>query len=778
MRPGLFLILLASFPAAAPAGLREDLEPFLDRHCYACHDDIDSEGGLNLLDLKLDPENPANRTLWEKVFHRVEAGEMPPKKKKRPDPETISGFLKALENPLVEADRRDLARTGRVHARRLTAIEYENALHDLLGIDLPLANELTADADKGFTTTADSQQISHFHLNNYLRVADFALEEAFGRALDGDEIFRKEFTAKEICSPGKGNNRGPQLWQGKAISWYSRLQFAGRITETRVPAPGWYRVRIHELEAVNPGPDGSTWGTLQTGSGFSNEPLLYPMGLVEATRQPTTVTFEGWMRGDHMLVFKPNEAGLKSLPSKGGSFTFGDRDLAKAGFTGFQFDRVTIERIYPNAPRRLVRTLLFDDHDPAKATAEPWPVLDQLITRFASRAFRRPVPPSLLRPYRELAEGELKAGKPFTRALRSAYHAILCSPYFLTFVEKPGPLDDHALAARLSFLLWKTLPDGPLRQLADEGKLRDPQILHQQIDRLLAHPKAARFLRDFTDQWLDLRNLDATQPDPGRFRNFDLPLQLSLADETRSFLDALIRENRPVTNLLQSDFGYLNTRLRDHYQLKDVKLTPGQGLQRVSLAPDQRSGLLTQAAILKVTADGSVTSPVLRGVWVNERLLGRHIPPPPENVPAIEPDIRGAVSIRDQLAKHTDSTSCASCHDRIDPSGFALESFDPIGQFRTRYGSKKDSAKVDPSGRTPDGVEFDSFFAWRRIYLRQPEMLARAFATQILRYGVGGDLRFSDRPHLQLILDQAASKNHGLRTLIHAALASDIFLHK
>lgn len=778
MRFGFFLIFLASCPTSVSADLREELEPFLDQHCYACHDDIDQEGGLNLLDLEFEAGNRENRAVWEKVFHRVESGEMPPQKKTRPDPETLSHFLTNLKGPLIEADRRDLAQTGRVHGRRLTAIEYENALHDLLGIDLPLANELTADADQGFTTTADTQQISHFHLNNYLRVADLALEEAFGRALSGDETFRQEFSAPEICSPGKGNNRGPQLWKGQAISWFSRLQFAGRITRTRVPASGWYRVTIHNLEAVNPGPDGSTWGTLQTGSGFSDEPLLYPMGLVEATREAKTVTFDGWMREAHLLVLKPNEAGLKSLPSKGGNFTFEDRDFAKAGFTGFRFDRITIERIYPNASRRLVQTLLFGDHDPANAAADPSAALDPLLIRFASRAFRRPITPALIRPYQKLAKHEIEAGQSFEHALRRAYHAILCSPYFLTFVEEPGPLDDHALAARLSFLLWKTLPDGPLRRLADEGKLRDPQILHQEIARLLAHPKAERFIRDFSDQWLDLRHLDATQPDPGRFRNFDLPLQLSLAEETRAFLSALIRENRPVTQLLHSDFGFLNTRLRDHYGLKEVKLTLGHGLQRVPLAPEQRSGLLTQASILKVTADGSVTSPVLRGVWVNERILGRTIPPPPENIPAIEPDIRGAVSIRDQLAKHTDATSCASCHDKIDPAGFALESFDPIGQFRSRYGSKKDSAKVDPSGRTPDGEAFDSFWAWRKIYLRQPERLARAFATQVLRYGVGGDLRFSDRPHLELILDQAARKNHGLRSLIHAALASDIFLHK
>ncbi|MFT6577494.1 MAG: hypothetical protein ACJA16_005711, partial [Akkermansiaceae bacterium] len=280
------------------------------------------------------------------------------------------------------------------------------------------------------------------------------------------------------------------------------------------------------------------------------------------------------------------------------------------------------------------------------------------------------------------------------------------------------------------------------------------------------------------DQWLDLRDIDATQPDPKRFRSFDLPLQHSMLQETRAFVTELIKSNKPITQILKSDFGFLNTRLRDHYGLKNIEVTPGAGLQKVPLEPIHRSGLLTQASILKVTADGSVSSPVLRGVWINERILGRHISPPPPNTPAIEPDIRGAVSIRDQLAKHTKSTSCASCHYKIDPPGFALESYDPIGRYRVAYGNKKNSAKVDPSGITTDGQKFKDFAGWRHIYLQKPDVLAHAFVSQILSYGSGGKIRFSDRPHIDKILKQARPKQFGVRTLIHAALTSPTFLTK
>lgn len=773
-----FLFFFSALVTCLQANVRKDVDFFLEQHCYDCHDDIDNEGGLNLLDLKFDTGNPKNRALWETVFQRVEAGEMPPKKKKRPKAGAITGFLKKLEAPLIEADREELSKTGRVHVRRLTAREYENSLRDLLGIDIPLAGELTADADEGFNTNAKTQQISHFHLDNYLRVSAKALDEAFARALKGDQQFRREYSAKDIANYGGGNDRGPQLWKGKAISWHSQMQFAGRITQTRVPDHGWYRITIDDFDAVNPGADGYLWGTLQTGSGYSNEPLLYSIGIVEATKQPKTKIFEGWMQKDHMLVFKPNEANLKSLPSEGGSFSFEGRDFEKMGFAGFRFEKITIERIYPVGDRKQVRSHLFADFDLEELKTIPGPALSKLIRRFASRAFRRPVTKQQIAPYEQLAAEQLKSGDSFPKALRSAYHAILCSPKFLTFVEKPGPLDEHAIATRLSFLLWKTLPDRQLRKLANDGRLREPEVFRGQIERLLAHEKSSRFIEDFTDQWLDLRDIDATQLDPRRFRDFDLPLQQSLKTETQGFVAELIAENRPVTQLLKSDTGFLNTRLRDHYKLEGIKLTPGGGLQKVGLESAHRSGLLTQASILKVTADGSVTSPVLRGVWVNERILGRHIPPPPESVPAIEPDIRGAVSIRDQLAKHTNSTSCASCHDKIDPSGFALESYDPIGQYRIAYGDKKNSAKVDPSGVTPDGVRFETFDSWRAIYLKRPEILTRTFARQVLRYGIGADLRFSDRPHLEQIVAETSQKGYGLQSILQAALSSEIFLNK
>ncbi|MDB4537722.1 DUF1592 domain-containing protein, partial [Akkermansiaceae bacterium] len=618
----------------------------------------------------------------------------------------------------------------------------------------------------------------------YLRAADVALEEAFKRAVKGDAAFKKVYSPKVLTTTqrGSGNYRGPEFREGKAIAWPMTLQFYGRMYPTRVPADGWYRVTISDVDAVNVGPDGAVWGIVQSSSGSSAEPLLYPVGLIEATENPRTLTYKAWIKQGHSLIIKPEKGGQKSARAgQGGNVKYQGRNLEKEGFQGIRFGEITMERIYPNATRWELRSKVFQGisfQDLKSEDFDQEAAFKKLIKGFARRAFRGQVSDEALKPYLALAGETYAEEKNFVLALRKAYHAILCSPYFLTFVEEPGDLSDEAVASRLSYLLWKSLPDEPLLKLAEQKKLRDPKVLAAQIERMLAHQKSRRFVDSFGDQWLDLRKIDFTQPDPRRFRSFDYPLQQSMLSETREFLSEMITKDLGVSNLLRSDFGFLNTRLLKHYGMKEVKVKSGEGLQKVALDPMKRSGLLTQGSILKITADGSVTSPVLRGVWVNERILGRHIPPPPPNVPAVEPDIRGAVSIRDQLAKHSKEASCIGCHAKIDPAGFALESFDPVGLFRTKYGSKPKSATVDPSGKTPDGLPFNGYHGWRMIYLGKPEMLARSFASQLLQYATGGEIYFSDRVYLDEIVEKSRSQDYGMKSIIHACLQSPVFFKK
>lgn len=759
----------------AGASLPAPLAGFLDQHCLECHDGDVQKGGLDLTALPFELGDRNAFAQWQRVFERVHDGEMPPAKKERPEPSLREAFLAGLKQPLVEADAADIAANGRVRGRRLTRSEYQHTLHDLLGIDIPLEVLLPEDGSAhGFQTVASAQQLSHHQLARYLDAADLALDEAFTRAMDGDKPYQKHHTPREMGVHRGGNNRMPEYRGNHTIAWPITLQFFGRLPATSVPADGWYRVTLREVHAINPGPGGSVWGTLRSGACASSAPMLYMLGLVEATAAPRDLTYEAWIQKGHMLEIRPNDATLRRAPTgaTGGNVSFAGRDLEKEGYQGIAFTGIDVERIHPNGERQKVKDSLFGK---GGIEAMKKGELDGLVVRFAERAFRRPVTEAQTSPYRELARKALMDGEKPAEALRSAFRAILCSPRFLTFLEAPGRLDEHALASRLSYALWRSMPDAELLRLAGEGRLSDPAVLAAQVDRLLDDAKAERFVVGFTDQWLKLSQIDFTTPDIRLYRDFDPVVQESMLQETRTYFAELIGRDLAVTHLVDSDFAFLNERLARHYR-GDWKLQPGGGLQKIALKPaDLRGGLVTQGAILKVTADGTSTSPVVRGVFVNERLLGTHIPPPPPGVPAIEPDIRGATSIRDQLEKHRNNESCASCHKTIDPPGFALENYDPVGVWRQKYGQGGKGVKIDPTGRTPEGQAFEDILAWKRIYTAQAAPLARGFVRHFLTYATGAPPRFSEEPAVEAVVARVAAEGHGLRSLLRAAVLSDIF---
>lgn len=766
-----FLMFTAAVSAASPPP--EPLLSFLDQHCYNCHDADEKKGDLDLTALAFNLSDKGSFQQWRHVFDRVHHGEMPPKKKTPPAPAEREAFLAALRPSLLAADQSDIAAQGRVRGRRLTRNEYEHTLHDLLGIDLPLKPLLPEDPSvQGFETVAEGQQLSHHLLARYLDTADQALREAFQRALSGDAEYRMHYTPEMLLKNPSGNFRGPELRDGRSIAWSKGLVFYGR-TPTWVPEAGTYRITLRGVQAINPGADGAVWGTLRSGEAEANAPLLHLIGLIEATATPRDFVFEAWIQKGHRLEFKPNDNTLKKAPpgGRGGNVSYAGRDLAAAGFAGIAHRGIDIERIHPHADQAGVRERLLADANPAQFDAA---TQDRLIARFADQAFRRPVTAAQLAPYLKIAREARGEGAAPADALRAAYRAILCSPRFLTLVEAPGRLDDHAIAVRLSYAFWCSLPDATLRGHAAAGRLRDPAVLAGEVDRLLDHPRARRFVTSFTNQWLKLNQIDFTTPDMRLYREFDPVLQESMVQETRAYFSELVRADLGSTHLVDSDFAFLNGRLARHYRLK-VALRPGEGLQKVALnAGDRRGGFVTQGAILKVTADGTSTSPVTRGVFINERILGVHIPPPPPGVPAIEPDIRGAVSIRDQLDKHRNSESCASCHQKIDPPGFALENFDPVGVWRTHYGQGGKGVKVSGEGITPDGATFADIAAWQHLQRQRGHPLARGFAGQFLVYATGAPLRFSD----EAVIDAIASRTTGLRSLIREIVLSEPFLSK
>lgn len=435
--------------------------------------------------------------------------------------------------------------------------------------------------------------------------------------------------------------------------------------------------------------------------------------------------------------------------------------------------------------------------DPAQGlytvrSEQPLVDADRLLASFLPRAFRRPVADQTRARYVARVAERLQAGDCFESAMRWAYRAALCSPDFLYHVESPGALDDHALACRLSYFLWNSLPDERLSTLADAGKLHTSEILRGEVERLVKDSKSQRFVDDFLGQWLKLRQIAATDPDKKLYPEFSPYLQDSMVAETRAYFRELVEKDLGASYLVRSEFAMLNEKLAAHYGIPGVS---GSQIRRVPLPPDNPRGpFLTQAAILKITANGTTTSPVPRGAFVMARLLGQEPDPPPPNVPAIEPDVRGAKTIREQLDKHRNDALCASCHAKIDPPGFALESFDVIGGWRDRYRSigEGDPAprgsidpfigisfklgpRVDASGVLPDERSFPDVVAFQSLLANDAERLLKNLTQQLAIYATGRPIAFNDRERIASVVSRTAERGGGVRTLLHELVQSALF---
>ena len=421
---------------------------------------------------------------------------------------------------------------------------------------------------------------------------------------------------------------------------------------------------------------------------------------------------------------------------------------------------------------------------------------EQLIRGFLNRAYRRPVLEFEVSLFLELFRQQLQVGHGFTQSLVSTYKAVLSSPGFLFTAEQPGRLDPYALSARLSMFLWNSEPDERLRNLARSGEISDPQVLRAETERLLDDSRSRRFVEAFTDYWLDLREIDDNSPSTTLYNDYELddPLKLAALEETRLFVAELLKQDLPARNIVDSNFTFLNERLARHYGIESVT---GTAMRKVRLDEDSvRGGLMTQASVLKVTANGTTTSPVLRGAWVTERILGFETPPPPP-VPAVEPDIRGAVTIRQQIEAHRADASCSVCHARMDPPGLALESFDVLGAWRDQYRAVNEEVKahpgvgldgqkfkfhfalpVDPSGRLMDGREFDDVRQLKAMLLEDQDQIARNLLRQLTLYATGAPTGFSDRRAIETMLENTRPSQFGVRTLVHQVVQSDMFQHQ
>ena len=803
-------VVLASASAAELGG---KLEPMFDQHCYDCHDGDSKKGGLDLTELKWKPDDAENLQQWTKVFDKVQRGEMPPKKKDRPTAEVSSSFLKTLHDELHTFSRHKQESEGRVVYRRLNRTEYVNTIDDLLGIDTPLRDLLPEDGTAGgFDNIGAALNLSAVHLERYLQAADLALKEATVTTPKPEtKKIRTDYneTWHDWNAPGFQNGVWTHSLEGLlAIRWNGGNGPHGELGAWSPPVPdARYRFRIRARAMIDKeGPNAN--------ANDKKRPDRHIMLKVALADWPRT----GLTFGNTYFEMSPTEfrefeyearvpqgKTLWVSPYRTVPETPDERAMVGgicAVVEWVEIEGPLLEQWPPRGHQLLYGNLPLQPANAKVATkdlrvvsSQPEDDARRLLSAFLPKVFRRPVTDEEVTEHLALVKEQMQKGRRFDEALRAAYKMALCSSKFLFLQEKAGPLDDHALASRLSYGLWSTAPDDELDALAAQKKLHEPATLRAQTERMLASPKAKHFTQNFLGSWLNLRDIDFTQPDTKLHPEFEQYLQQSMVNETERFFDELLSRNLSVRNIVHSDFAMLNERLAEHYGIAGVK---GEQIRKVSLTPgSRRGGFITQGAVLKVSANGTSTSPVVRGAYVLDRILGTPPDPPPKNVAAIEPDIRGATTIREQLDKHRNQPACATCHANLDPPGFALENFDVTGRWRTNYRAIPDSAKdkvvnvpgtdvrfytqgrpVDPSFIMADGRPFKDVDEFKQLILAQPEQLAHCVTEKLITHFTGAQIQFADREVAEAIVHRAASSDYGLRTLVHEVIQSRVFTHK
>jgi hypothetical protein len=824
-------------------GALADSKVFLENHCFECHDGETMKGGLNLATLKPDPSDPQAFAEWVTIHDRVSAGEMPPKKKPRPKASETNSFLKTVSSSLTEFERNKDKREGRATARRLNRYEYEETLRDLLSAPyLEVKNFLPEDSEAyGFNKVGDALDVSHVQMARYLSASEFALRQVLAPQVEQPESRTNryytwdegEFFGK-IKLEGPLNRRTfpliglelqtnlmaeekprhpdisktPEVRDQRAfavvVSTYEPTEI--RFGKFRAPVSARYKVRFCTY-SVWMGPKYT-----EVSRGRRSEPVtlyaevpplsLRTLGSFDAAPDPAVQEMEVWLMAGETI--RPDAARLfRSRPPDFHNPLATPEGMPAVAFKWMEVEGPLLDQWPPTGHQVLFGNLPIQKPSTTDSSSRVEVVstnaardAESLLRNFMNHAYRAPVREKDLQPFLALIRGALQQGYSFTDAMIAGYTAVLSSPGFLYFKEKPGALDDFALAERLSYFLWNSCPDDELRRLAERHELHRPEILSRQTDRLLDDPRSRRFVNAFLDYWLDLRLIAGTAPDEQLYPEYQLDdlLVESMIGETQLFFAELVRRNLGVTNLVASDFSVLNERLASHYGIPGVE---GVRLRPVPLPPAcPRGGLLTQASILKVTSNGTTTSPVKRGAWIMARILGKPPHPPPPGTPAVEPDIRGATTIREQLAKHRNQETCAACHRNIDPAGFALESFDVMGAWRDRYRSTTQGETVtgsghnginfhfriglpvDCSGELPDGRKFSDARELKQELLTDSDQLARNLAQQLVIYATGAPVRFSDRPQMARILARSKPDGYGVRTMIHEIVRSDLFLNK
>jgi hypothetical protein len=709
--------------------------------CGQCHDDVQMEAGLDLTQAFTVDSLSKDRDLWEVVLMKLKSKEMPPADVDYSEAE-VTALVRFLETEFRRADLAMPPDSGRITARRLNRSEYTNTIRDLLGIDFQAdRNFPTDDSGDGFDNIGDVLTVSPVLMEKYL----WAAERIAARALDVDTLPNPAEVERSL------RYRSLRRIDPSNVTTTHRIDFDGDY-DLRLGLQGQ---RPADAKPVTLGiwVDGVLVHTTQVET--------KPSGLVYFNPYSEETIRLHLTEGEHVfrLGFIDDEY-VKTLPRANVYTDKVNKWISSVTFIG-PF-KSAIEK--PSRQRILVC-------DPNTGAA----CVNRILSTLARRAYRRPVTRvdvAALSRFVRLAQAE---GQTVEQGLALALQAMLVSPHFLFHIERDRyPNDptrihrvsDLELASRLSYFLWSSMPDDELLALAEKNQLSRPEVLDAQIARLLNDPKASALADNFAGQWLETRNLDVIKPDPDRFKEWTPELRDAMKTETRMLFEAILRENRPISEFLDARYTFLNETLANFYGVEGVK---GPEFRRVELTNDQRGGILTHGSVLAVSSYPTRTSVVIRGKYILQNILGTPPPPPPPDVPALDEEALGKkASLREQMEQHRSNSICASCHARMDPLGFGLENYDAIGKWRTTDGT----FPVDASGVLPGGVAFNGPAELRSVLTGMLPDFGRNLTEKMLTYALGRGLERYDRRTVLEITDRLAARGYGLQTLVSEVVRS------
>ena len=770
------VVAVASTSAAGQQASRADVDgqALVDRYCVTCHNDRLETGGfsfgpLDVADVAAHPE------AWEKVVRKLRAGAMPPRPRPRPDRETYDGFRAWIEGELDAAAAADLnpGRTETFH--RLSRTEYRNAVRDLLALDVGVDDLLPADdTSYGFDNIAGVLGVSPTLMERYLSAARKISRLAVASPVPSPTA--ETFRIASDLGQDRRMERLPFGTRGGMVLDYNFPEDAEYVFEILPDGP--LRIEPHDLEVTI---DGERIALLTVGKAPDPDD---PRGLytpqIETLEVRTPVTAG------------PHEVGVAFL-RKTSAEPEGIRKLYLRPFTGegsggdsrFQpyVESLTIAGPYESSGARPVegtpsRERIFTCRPASGATVDETTCAREILSTIARRAYRRPVTDDDVERLLTFYDRG-RTGGSFDTGIEMALRRLLVSPEFLFRVERDPEgveggesyrVSDLELASRLSFFLWSSLPDDELLDVAERRELSVPAIFEAQVERMLADPRSEALVGNFAGQWLTLRNAAAVQPDEDEFPDFGEGLRQGFRRETELLFSSVLREGRSALDLLDADYTFVDERLARHYGIPNVR---GSHFRRVALEDGARGGLLGHGSILTVTSYANRTSPVNRGKWVLENILGTPPPPPPPDVPDLETAEGGqALSMREAMEQHRANPVCASCHRLMDPLGLALENFDAIGRWRDRSETR---GAIDATGELPDGTPFDGPAGLRDALLRHPERFVTTVTEKLMTYALGRGVEYYDAPAVRAIVRDAAEGGYRLSSLVKGVVRSAPF---